>query len=293
MIKSVCETATAALFVLLGGLRPAAAELILDGGFSTLTNQAGGTTPYTYGQWGNNSGATTGSVIEIASWNTAGYNFVFSGATAAAGTQANGANSGIANQAPGQYNNSAGYGTTYLFGSGNGTTNSGNGGLKDLTPNPATQFNGNFVAADGAFQTGAITQTVNGLVSGNNYALTFWWGGAQEQGASFTSATTENWTVSLGSQSFTTPTVNVANKDFSGWMKQTFTFTATGTSEALSFLAGGTPSGQPPFVLLGGVSMLQVPEPSTWVALLGLGTGAWCLRTIRRRRSCQGKADSI
>ena len=283
MRNAVCLT-VAALFVLLGSLQPAAAELILDGTFSTLTNQAGGTSPYTYGQWGNNSGATTGSVIEIASWNTAGYNFVFTGATAAAGTQGNGANANQPNQAPGQYNNTAGFGTTYLFGSGNGTTGTGNGGLKDFTTN---LFTGNFIAADGAFQTGAITQTVNGLVAGNSYALTFYWGGAQEQGANFTSATTEKWTVALGNQSFVTPTVNVANKDFSGWMKQTFTYTATGTSEVLSFLAGGTPDGQPPFVLLGGVSMLQVPEPSTWVTLLGLGGSAWWLRTMRRRRSCQ------
>ncbi len=284
MRKPVCLTA-AALFVLLGGSRPAAAELILDGTFSTLTNQTGGTTPYTYGQWGNNSSTTTGSVIEIASWNTAGYNFVFNGATAAAGTQANGANTGQPNEAPGQYNNSAGFGTTYLFGSGNGTAGTGNGGLKDFTTN---LFTGNFVASDAAFQTGAITQTVNGLVAGKSYGLTFYWGGAQEQGASFTSATTENWTVALGNQSFVTPTVSIANKDFSGWMKQTFTYTATGTSETLSFLAGGTPNGQPPFVLLGGVSLLQVPEPSTWVILLGLGVGAWCVRAVRRRRACQG-----
>ncbi len=293
MRKPLCLTATA-LFAFLGLSQSATADLILDGTFKTLTNQAGDPTTYTYGQWGTadpNNAVTKNNVIKIANWDTAGYNFVFSGATAAAGTQTNGANTGIANQAPGQYNNSAGYGTTYLYGSGNGTTNSGNGGLKDFTPNPTTQFTGNFIAADGAFETAAISQTVNGLVAGKVYQLTFWWGGAQEQGTGFIQPTTEKWTVSLGSQSFTTNTVSVANKDFSGWMKQTFNYTATSTSEVLSFLAGGTPDGQPPFVLLGGVSMIQVPEPSTWAALLSLVGGAWGGRIIRRRRNaCQAEA---
>jgi hypothetical protein len=59
-------------------------------------------------------------------------------------------------------------------------------------------------------------------------------------------------------------------------MTQTFYFVATNTSELLSFLATGTPSGEPPFALLANVSV-TVPEPdsvtimlSGLVALIGL-----------------------
>jgi hypothetical protein len=48
------------------------------------------------------------------------------------------------------------------------------------------------------------------------------------------------------------------------------TFTATAASEALTFIAVGTPSGEPPFVLLDGVGFTAVPEPATF-ALLGIG----------------------
>jgi hypothetical protein len=57
-----------------------------------------------------------------------------------------------------------------------------------------------------------------------------------------------------------------------GWHQDSFSFTATNTTEKLSFLAKGTPNGKPPFALLGGVSYNKVPEPGTYVGtLLGLG----------------------
>ena len=257
-----------------------AGNLVIDGTFQGITYS--GSLPLTtlYGEVGTASTSNTLN-FNANEWSTSGYNFVFAPNTADVGNGTTGASSGKANEAPGQYNISstnstanAGYGSTYLFGA-------NNGGTHDFTTNP---FAGNFLGADGAYNTGAITQTINNLVAGNVYALTFYWAGAQQQGASFTSATTENWTASLGSQSFTTGTVNTPNKGFSGWMQQTFNYTATGSSETLSFLASGTPTGQPPFALLGGVSLNQVPEPSSWALFAGLGVACTVVGFVRRRR---------
>jgi hypothetical protein len=62
-----------------------------------------------------------------------------------------------------------------------------------------------------------------------------------------------------------------ANHGAVGWMSQTLTYTATATSELLSFIAVGTPNGEPPFALLDGVSVTaDAPEPAT-SALIGFG----------------------
>ena len=72
-------------------------------------------------------------------------------------------------------------------------------------------------------------------------------------------------TGSLGGDPFMTSTYfNTASGSapgsFSGWMTESFKFTANSTSELLSFLAVGTPSGNvPPFALLDGVSLTAVP----------------------------------
>ena len=100
--------------------------------------------------------------------------------------------------------------------------------------------------------------------------------------------------MTLGSQTFTTGTVSVPAKGFSGWMEQTFNYTATSTSETLSFLAIGTPNGQPPFALLGGVDLTVVPEFSNWAVLAGLGGICTVVEVVRRRRRrlAVGKAKS-
>ncbi|MDR3619752.1 MAG: PEP-CTERM sorting domain-containing protein [Paludisphaera borealis] len=167
-------------------------------------------------------------------------------------------------------------GNVQLWGPGNGSNNG-------LTTSPT---GGNFVAADGPYHGGAISQTINGLTIGDTYAVGFWWAGAQQKG--FTGATQEMWTVSFGSQSQSTALVDNLNHGFTGWMYESFNFTANNTSEVLSFLAYGTPTGVPPFTLLDGVTVNAVPEPS---ALLLMGGGMLGLGVAGLRR--RGKSTTV
>jgi len=207
-----------------------ATDLVVNGGFETTTN--GG------GQLGFNTNAT--------GWTTNGYNFLFTSGTA---------------DDPGVTGSD---GNLKLWGPGGGVRYSAysNKGLPASSP-----AGGNYVAADGAYEVGAITQTINDLTIGDEYAVSFYWAGAQQSG--FTLATTEGWDVSLGSTTQDTTIVHDVSLGFTGWQYQTFDFTASSSTEVLSFLAVGTPSGEPPFALLDGVSMTQVtPEPATLPLLL-------------------------
>ena len=70
---------------------------------------------------------------------------------------------------------------------------------------------------------------------------------------------------------------------FSGWTLQSLTFTSNVTGSALlSFFAVGTPKGLPPAVMLDGVSISSIPEPSSF-ALIVLGLAGAIV--ARRRRS--------
>ena len=115
---------------------------------------------------------------------------------------------------------------------------------------------------------------------GQKYTVGFDWAGAQQSG--YTGPQTEQWAVSLGNQTQTTAVYNNPSHGFSGWMHESFTFTATSGSEALSFLAIGTPTGVPPFSLLDGVTMVAaVPEPETWALML---CGMGLIGAVQRRR---------
>ena len=152
-----------------------------------------------------------------------------------------------------------------------------NGGLNAFTNSPT---GGNFIAFDSAYKVTPLQQTIVGLVVGQKYDLGFDWGAAQQFG--FTGATTDQWQVSLGNETRSTAVINNVSHGFSGWIHQTFSFTATGASEVLSFLAVGTPNGVPPFALLDGVTLTAaVPEPSTWALMLG---GFAVVGFIARRR---------
>jgi hypothetical protein len=228
-------------------------NLVTNGDFSQLQTNASQ-------QFGSGySGATN----ELTGWATSGYNFVYLPGTA----DTSGA-SGVS-------------GNVKLWGPGDGSAN----GLTSGAPTAGGTFNGNYVAADGAYQVSAITQTVSGLIPGYAAAVSFVWAGAQQSG--FTGPTTDNWTVSLApagqSNNQVTPTVSLLNHGFSGWMSETFTFIPTSATEVLSFLATGTPSGQPPFALLASVSVTNVPEPATWGLMLTGIAGLICV--VRHNRS--------
>ncbi len=189
----------------------------------------------------------------VTGWSTSGYNFIFGANTATT---------------VGSYGV---YGPTYLY---DGSAVAG-GAVLGQSPT-----GGNFVGADGAFDVGAISQTLNGLTKGTNYAVSFSWAGAQQTG--YNGGTTEQWQVSLGNQTKSTPVISNADHGFTGWMQQTFIFQATSASEVLSFLAVGTPNGEPPFSLLDGVSATDVPEPAS-LAMLAAFLGVMCMLTVRYR----------
>ena len=185
------------------------------------------------------SGAT------LTGWTNAGYTYLFTPGSAY-----------TTGSASTEYNNSL-----YLWGPGTGGGNVNNG----MTATSPT--GGNFIGSDGAYQPGAISQSVSGLTVGGQYYLTFWWAAGQQQ--SYTGNTTEAWGVTFGSQTFNTATVNNPSEGFQPWTQQFFSFIATSTTQTLSFLAAGTPSGTPPFSLLDGI-VLVAPEPASW-ALFGVG----------------------
>jgi hypothetical protein len=248
-VKKMGRILIPALVLALVASGAAQGDLVTNGGFESTTNGLGQLGYPTYA-----SGYT-----QVTGWTSAdgAYNFVLNPTT-------------VSN--PGSYSNQFS-GNLELWGPGNGQSN----GL-GASPN-----GGNFLAADGAYNPGAISQTITGLTPGATYQVGFYWAGAQEAGPSWVGETTEQWQVSFGSQTQSTAVVNNAAQGFTGWQYQTFNFTADGTSDVLSFLASGGPGGEPPFVLLDGVSVNAVPEP-TGISLMVIGT--LCLGVVvglRRR----------
>lgn len=220
-----------ALLLLISPAR-ANTNYVTNGSFETTTN---GTGQLTF-----NTVATAWTSLSDGAGND-GYNFLF-----AAGTADNGGATGT-------------FGNLKLWGPNDGSPN--------LLP-PTSPDGGDFVAADGAFEIGAIQQQITGLTIGAQYTLGFWWGGAQQSG--FSGITTDQWKVSLGDLTQSTGIITDPSHGFTGWEYQTLTFIADNVNPMLSFLAVGTPVGEPPFALLDGVSLQQTPEPGT-EALLGLG----------------------
>jgi hypothetical protein len=242
--KIVVSVAVLAAGLALASSASAAINLVANGGFEATTNGNG--------QLAFNTAATGWDVPALNN----SYVFLF-GAGTADTTGANGQ-----------------FGNVQLWGPGNGSANG-------LTGSPD---GGNFLASDPAFHNGAISQVITGLHAGQTYKVTFDWAGAQQ--FHFDGETTEGWQVSLGggpSQS-TTPLDTTPNHGFVPWQTTTFQFVADGASDTLSFLALGGPSDTiPPFALLDGVTMTEVPEPATW-ALMILGFGGMGAMVRNRRR---------
>lgn len=218
---------------------------VQNGSFELTTNGTG--------QLGYNTNATdwTNTVVN----GVDGYNFLY---------------------APGTADTTGGVGvdgTVMLWGPGNGSAN----GLPASSPD-----GGNYVAADGAYEVGAITQQLSGLTVGATYVLQFWYAGAQQSG--YTGVNTEGWQVTMtGDAMQATPILNNTTEGFTGWQLETMSFVAETANPILSFLAVGTPSGEPPFTLLDGVS-LTTPEPAT-DAMIGLGLlGIPLIAKLMKRR---------
>jgi hypothetical protein len=140
---------------------------------------------------------------------------------------------------------------------------------------------GNVVAIDGdPSYTSKLTQSISGLTVGKSYTLTFYQASSQE--ISFTGQTTEKWQVSLGGGTAqTSALMTTASQGSTGWTEQTMTFVSNALSETLQFVAVGTPNGEPPVVLLGGVSLVQKVSEPVSAALLGVGLVAVVM--VRRR----------
>ncbi len=222
----------------------------------------------------------------VTGWSSNGYNFIFLGTGATPVYSPTNASASVSGSQADTVGASGVYGNVKLWGPGDGSNNG-------LVNSPAGS---NFIAADNNFSQGAISQTVGNattgyLTAGAAYFLSFYWAGAQQQG--FTGTTQEQWTVQFGSQTQATSTIQLASQGFSGWTKVTMYFVASAATQTLSFLATGSPGGNPPFSLLDGVSLVAAPEPTTWailvVGLLGLG-GVSMMR--RRGKSLGGSAQA-
>lgn len=243
---------------------PSQAQTLVNGNFSqALIGSSTTPTAAIAAEFGStNNGFTPAQTL--VGWTTAGYNYVFLPGTVDTTGSA------------GQYSQYSGNVT--LWGPANGGTNA------SLLP-LSSPTGGDYIGADGAYEVSAITQTVTGLIAGQRVAVSFAWAGAQQSG--YTGPTTDEWTVSLGTVSGSNPSqstsvVSLPTEGATAWMTQTFTFMATSSSEVLSFLATGTPTGQPPFALLANVSVTNVPEPASWAVLLsGVGALVWARRRPR------------
>jgi len=246
-VKTQILKAVGCSAVAFGLAQTAHASLVVDGGFESGS----------YGQLNNGGKAdvdysqgTLGGSLTY--WNSSGFNFLFNAANAATGVDS-------------QY------------------------GAADVSLSPtitASPDGGNFVALDADWNQGPISQQITGLTSGGQYTLSFYMALAQQYGSpnAFNGPNSAYITASLGSQSQTTPTLYIPGTAPSGWVQESLSFTATGSSELLSFLAGSPDGGEPPFILLDGVSLTAVPEPTTIIAagLLLLPIGASLRRILRK-----------
>ena len=261
-------------------------NLVSNGYFNTTTNGEGAYYTGTGTAPAGSTQATGWYACSTTACNTAdgNYPFLFIATPGISDGAATGPTNGFADpwdDSAGRGNSANGIAYRALWGAGNGGVGqdgmaadafNGRGPLGATDPN-------NFLIADGGYHATPIYQTINGLTVGDHYAVSFAWAAAQWSLNS--GSTTEQWQVSLGNSTGYTSVFSLNSHSFSGWMNTTIDFTATATSEALTFLAIGSPSGNPPILLLDDVAMNDIPEPAAWSVLLLAGAGMY---RVRKRR---------
>ena len=142
---------------------------------------------------------------------------------------------------------------------------------------------GNFLALDGAYMTGPVTQSISGLQIGQTYDLTFNYAFAQQHG--FDQDTVQHLTATIDGISWQSADFALPEHGFTGWQSETLQFTASAATATLSFLAYGNKP-VPPFALVSNVSLPSaVPEPATW-AMMIIGVGG--IGALARRRRAAG-----
>ena len=131
-----------------------------------------------------------------------------------------------------------------------------------------------------------VTQTIAGLTVGDTYSLTFW-SMSNHDGNGFM----QDWQVSFGGQTHTGAQTTPNADNFSGtWVQSSMNFTASSTSQALTFVAQYLPGSVPEMLNLDGVVLKDVtvtssvPEPASWAMLLAALVGALGFAGLRRSR---------
>jgi hypothetical protein len=162
-----------------------------------------------------------------------------------------------------------------------------------------SQDGGYFLALDSDYDVSPIDIGVS-VTAGQTYTVTFDWAGTQQQG--YSGSSTDQLQVALGgaaAQDAAATPISVSSEGFNGWFAETLTFTATTSeSDALSFLAIGTPSGvnqDPAMVLLDNIDVsttttTPTPEPSS---LILLATGLLGMGGFLRWRFYKSEAKSL
>ncbi|MDC8784599.1 PEP-CTERM sorting domain-containing protein [Roseateles koreensis] len=133
--------------------------------------------------------------------------------------------------------------------------------------------------------TPTLSQTLSGLTPGKNYNISFYESTANTSPDAY--AASLQWLVSLGSQTLGgTAMQAAAPHSGAAWKKVNLTFTANMATETLKFVASATaPLAPEPLMLLDGITISAVPEPSTAaLSLAGLGLFGFLLS---RRRSAR------
>jgi hypothetical protein len=184
-----------------------------------------------------------------------------------------------------------------------GMNQKGLNGRKNWTlfGDPGQQVNsvdgsGWYIASDGdPLYSGTISQTLSGLTPGAEYDVNFsqaagqfncYFGTLASPSATcidggYSGVTTDRWQVSFGNSTLKSELMTLASQgSVTAWTPQTLKFTASASTQVLSFLAVGTPAGMPPTALLSGVSVEAhtVPEPLTIIGTIVGGTVAFRLK---------------